>query len=467
MRLHPLVPPPDPLELAAHVAARPYPVLLHGAAHHHDLGRWSYLAWDPVVTLRATPEEWPAVAARVRATLGAAPRPSHAPPLAGGWIGWLGYELGRAFDRQPVPRHDPFGVPAVGLALYDTLVAWDHHANLAWVVSSGVAADGTCNEARADSRLATRLAELAAPPAPPISTPSPPREGAAARHAAPPFPGAPDGLGADFAEATYAAAVARVVEAITAGDLFQANLSQRFTAPWTAPALALYRRVHARTPAALGAWLDDGVTAIASVSPELFLRFDPATREVETRPIKGTRPRDPDPVRDAALARELLGSEKDVAENVMITDLLRNDLARVAEPGSVRVPVLAGLESYPAVHHLVSTIAARVADGVDALDLLAATFPGGSITGAPKVRAMELIAELEPVARGPYCGAIGWIGLDGAMVLNVAIRTIVLAGGLAAVHAGGGITARSDPAAEHLETLDKARALVAALGEAP
>ncbi|HEY8061307.1 MAG TPA: anthranilate synthase component I family protein, partial [Gemmatimonadales bacterium] len=202
---------------------------------------------------------------------------------------------------------------------------------------------------------------------------------------------------------------------------------------------------------------------VISASPERFLRLDPVTRHVETRPIKGTRPRRDDPEDDARLARELQASEKDQAENVMIVDLLRNDLARVCERGTVRVPVLNAVESHPTVHHLVSTVTGTLRASCDAFDLLAATFPGGSITGAPKLRAMSIIRDLEPVARGVYSGCIGWIGFDGGMDTSIAIRTVVLAEGMATFHAGGGITAQSDPADEYRETLDKARALAAAV----
>ena len=241
------------------------------------------------------------------------------------------------------------------------------------------------------------------------------------------------------------------------------NLSQRFTVPFAGTALALNREIGKRTAAPMAAYLQHDRVQVISASPERFLRFDPVTRQVETRPIKGTRPRRTDAADDARLARELQESDKDRAENVMIVDLLRNDLARVCKPGSVRVPVLNALESHPTVHHLVSTVTGVLRAECDALDLLAATFPGGSITGAPKLRAMSIINELEPVARGIYSGAIGWLGLDGAMDTSIAIRTVIIAGGIASFHAGGGITAQSDPADEFRETLDKARALTAAV----
>lgn len=463
-RIVPLVPPPAPLELLARVAARPCPALLDGAADQADLGRWTYLAWDPVEVIRATPEEWPVVEARLRATLRPASRAPGLPPFAGGWIGWFGYELGRAFERQPVPARDDVGSPAVALALYDTVVAWDHLTGQAWLVSTGVNATGEASSVRADERLALRQRELAEPA--PAGRPLASRA-AAPRGAIPitAFAEAPPTLHGDFTPERYQLGVERLVEWILAGDLFQANIAQRFLAEWGGSATALYRALRTRTPAALAAYLDHGTHVVLSASPELFLRYDPSSRGVETRPIKGTRPRGACPAEDAQLRAELLASAKDRAENVMIVDLLRNDLARVARTGSVAVPALCIAEAHPTVHHLVSTVTAELAPGHDALDLVRATFPGGSITGAPKLRAMEVIAELEPVARGVYCGAIGWIGLDGAMMLSVAIRTMTLAGQVAVVHAGGGITARSVPLEEYRETLDKVRGIIAALAE--
>jgi para-aminobenzoate synthetase component 1 len=257
-----------------------------------------------------------------------------------------------------------------------------------------------------------------------------------------------------------------VIDYVVAGDIFQANLSQRFTTPFRGDALALYRALRRRAAGSHAAYLDRGRVQLCSMSPERFLQYDPVTRHVETRPIKGTRPRDhADPGHDTSLAADLLTSAKDRAENVMIVDLLRNDLHRVCEADSVAVPSLCRLETHAAVHHLVSIVTGTLRPGLDALDLIAATFPGGSITGAPKLRAMDIIAELEPVARGAYSGAIGWIGHDGALDLNIAIRTVTLVDDVASVHAGGGITALSEPAAEYQETLDKAQALLDALAE--
>ena len=249
---------------------------------------------------------------------------------------------------------------------------------------------------------------------------------------------------------------------ILEGDIFQANIAQRFRAacPARFDPLAFYERLRAINAAPFAAFLDFGDIAVASSSPERFLKVQ-GTR-VETRPIKGTAPRSSDPAEDAKALGTLLASEKDRAENVMIVDLLRNDLSRVCRPHSVEVPVLCGPESYASVHHLVSVVTGELAPGKDALDLLAAAFPGGSITGAPKVRAMQIIAELERVPRGVYCGAIGYFGFDGAMDTNIAIRTVVFRNREASVHAGGGITLLSDPAAEYDETLAKVRRIFAA-----
>jgi para-aminobenzoate synthetase component 1 len=260
--------------------------------------------------------------------------------------------------------------------------------------------------------------------------------------------------------------VRRVREYIFAGDIFQANLSQRFEAPLREPSWSLYRRLRAINPAPFAAFLEYGGTAIVSASPERFLRVH--ERRVEARPIKGTRPRGIGPEHDAALGRALTESEKDRAENLMIVDLLRNDLSRVCIPGTVRVPELFALEHYSTVHHLVSTVIGELAPGHDAVDLLCAAFPGGSVTGAPKVRAMEIIAELEPSCRGIYCGAIGYLSVTGALDTSVVIRTyLALAGADAAARvyfsAGGGIVADSDPEDEYRETLDKGRALIEAL----
>jgi para-aminobenzoate synthetase component 1 len=273
-------------------------------------------------------------------------------------------------------------------------------------------------------------------------------------------------IATNFTRGRYEAAVQRVIDYIHAGDIFQANLSQRFSAalPAALEPYDLYRRLRARNPASFAAFLKLGDVTIASASPERFLRLKEG--QVETRPIKGTRPRGATPEEDRALAAALCASEKDRAENVMIVDLLRNDLSRVCRDGTVEVPALCALQTLPTVFHLVSTVTAALRPGMAATDLIAACFPGGSITGAPKIRAMEIIAELEPTRRGPYCGSIGYIGFDGSMDTSITIRTYALRGRQVTFQAGGGIVADSRPAEEYEETLAKARALIGALSDA-
>jgi len=267
-----------------------------------------------------------------------------------------------------------------------------------------------------------------------------------------------------FTKRAYLDAVTRVRDYIFAGDIFQANLSQRFDAPlrhecpW-----AFYTSLRSRNPAPFAAFLQSPEVIIISASPERFLRVD-TTRRVETRPIKGTRPRGVGPEHDAALGQALAESAKDRAENLMIVDLMRNDLSRVCRPGTVRVSELFSLEHYATVHHLVSTVVGQLEPGLDAMHLLHAAFPGGSITGAPKLRAMEVIAELEPSQRGVYCGSIGYWSVTGELDTSIAIRTAVVGpDGRLYFSAGGGIVADSDPEQEYQETLDKARALIDAL----
>jgi para-aminobenzoate synthetase component 1 len=336
------------------------------------------------------------------------------------------------------------------LGLYDWVIAWDHLEDKSWIISTGIseAPRGQQND-RAEARLAWVQERLAA-------------SGRAVADSPRPTPAPPQ---SNFTRADFESRVSRIRDYIAAGDVYQVNLAQRFQATFTGSPLALYRRLRARNPAPFGAYLDYDGMAIASLSPERFLRIDAASRLVEARPIKGTRPRGATPAKDDELARELQTSAKDLAENVMIVDLLRNDLGKVCRTGSVTVPRLLALESHPTVHHLVSTVTGVLRDGADAFDLVRAAFPGGSITGAPKIRAMEIIAELERAPRGVYCGAIGYVSVTGAMDLNIPIRTIVIreGEGEATFHAGAGIVWDSEPAAEYQETLAKARTLIEAL----
>jgi para-aminobenzoate synthetase component 1 len=269
------------------------------------------------------------------------------------------------------------------------------------------------------------------------------------------------GVTSTFDRSGYLDAVRRAIEYVHAGDCFQVNLSQRLLAPLTELPLDLYARLRERNPAPFAGYLDLGEFAVASASPERFLRVTDG--DVETRPIKGTRPRGRTPAEERDRMAELAASPKDRAENVMIVDLLRNDLGRVCEYGTVRVPRVCQVETFRYVHHLVSEVRGRLAAGKTPADLLRACFPGGSVTGAPKVRAMEIIAELEPTARGPYCGSLGYLGFDGSMDSNILIRTFTAGRGWVQFPVGGGIVADSDPEREYEETLHKAEGLLRAL----
>jgi para-aminobenzoate synthetase component I len=484
-----LSPPPDPVACCERLEGLPYRLFLDSAARGTRLGRYSFLTADPAAIVRSKGarvarlmvgtepigEVTGDVLAEVRALL--APYATEVlpdlPPFQGGAAGYLAYDWGRVLERLPACRYDDLTLPDAVLGIYDWVLAWDHDAAKAWVISTGL--PETADRARA-RRAAARAADvrgwIAALPrgGGEAKTGTPGREKAAM--AAPSYP--VEGgwwdprleVRSSFTHAAYLEAVTRVREYILAGDIFQTNLSQRFEAPLRERPWDLYLRMRRRNAAPFAAFLElpDGV--VLSASPERFLRVDVDGR-VETRPIKGTRPRGIGPEHDGALGQALTESAKDRAENLMIVDLMRNDLSRVCDPGTVRVPELFALERYATVHHLVSTVVGQLSRGYDALDLLHAAFPGGSITGAPKVRAMEIIAELEPSQRSVYCGSIGYLSLTGALDTNIAIRTIIAPADRDRVYfnAGGGIVADSNPEQEYRETLDKARGMIDALAE--
>lgn len=348
--------------------------------------------------------------------------------------GYLGYELhGHLRDTPiPMPERSAPDMPDCWLGLYDSVLLFDHRNH--------------------------RLTHHAVPgaPGPQVMSDAAEATGVAEWSSGEPASG--------FSRSEYCDAVRTAKRYIESGDIYQVNLSQRFTIATDAPPWEVYLRLRESNPAPYAAYLNLGNMQIVSSSPECFLTLDPKARVVETRPIKGTRPRGASEISDRQLARELLASEKDRAENVMIVDLERNDLGRVCEFGSVRVPSLFDLESHPTVHHLVSTVSGTLRRDCGTAELLEGCFPGGSITGAPKIRSMEIIAELEPVRRYVYTGAIGWLGSDGSVNLNIAIRTAVFRDGVCYLQVGGGIVADSDPDMEFQETLDKGRAFFEVLG---
>jgi para-aminobenzoate synthetase component 1 len=349
-----------------------------------------------------------------------------------------------------VPRGRPFPADMV-VGFYDVVAAFDHERRKAWVMSTGFPAAGEDRKIRAQSRAEALAGALGTEPLP--------------------VPLKPRGVWtAETSRADHEARVDRTLNAVRAGDIYQANLTQRFLAelPPEVTAFDLYCDLAGQSPAPFAAFINAGDMALISASPERFVSLS-AEGVVETRPIKGTRPRGNTPEEDVALARDLSVSAKDRAENLMIVDLLRNDLSRVCEPGSICVPELCTLTTFPAVHHLVSCITGQMRPGLGAVDLLRAAFPGGSITGAPKIRAMEIIHALEPAPRGPYCGCIAWMGFNGAMDSSIIIRTLVKAGRQLVAQSGGGIVADSDPAQEYEECLTKIRPLLSVLdsGAAP
>ena len=353
--------------------------------------------------------------------------------LAGGVVGYLAYELGRFTTRARVPAREA-SVPLAVLRRYDPLLAYDRTRRQYHLVSADPGGPRAAWLERLTVPAPAWSGELATAP-----------------------------LAALWSADEYRSAVARVHAHLAAGDCYQVNLTQPFLAPLAAPAWVLHDRLARRHPVPYGGYLDLGEAQIVANSPELFLRRRGA--RVETRPIKGTRPRADVAAHDAALAAELRRDPKERAEHVMIVDLERNDLGRVCVAGSVAVEALARLESHPTVHHLVSVIAGRLAEGVGLAELLRATFPGGSITGAPKERTMEIIAALEPWPRGPYCGAFGVFHPRGNVELGLAIRTAVVTGGVVRWGAGGGIVADSDAQRELAEAWLKTAALRLALGE--
>ncbi len=388
------------------------------------------------------------------------------PPFQGGLVGYFGYDLCQQLEALPTSQCDFIDIPDMLAGIYDVVISFDLAKRRMWIVAHGVDAPSqTASDVRAQTQIMDVKQALAGLQS----------DGEGSLPDTPGAPGAPGAPGvpsiapwqSNFTRKGYEEAVARVKDYIFAGDIFQANLSQSFSAQYEPAQIAdlwgLYRRIRGMSPAPFGAFLNFGDVALLSNSPERFLKLNDAGA-VETKPIKGTRPRGKTPVEDAIFAQDLLVSEKDRAENVMIVDLLRNDLSRVCLPHSVTADPICDLESYANVHHLVSTVKGQLEDGQTAIDVLMACFPGGSITGAPKIRAMEIITELEQMRRGAYCGAIGFIGFDDVMDTNIAIRTLTFHQGKVAFNVGGGIVADSEPAAEYEETLAKAAKLMAALG---
>ena len=441
----------DPLAAVRALSHLPYPFLLHSSMPD-ERARWSYFGADPFAVFAGedyvnAQSLWRTLSRRV---IGSDPPPTSV-PFTGGVVGYWAYDFARRLERLPSIARDDLGLPDSLIAFYDVIGAYDHNSRQAWLFSSGLPLDEELRSSRAQQRLDLFLRLLQ------VGRRQPPRLPRHDQLVTMPSTFQPD---------DYRRAVERVKESIRRGDIYQANLSQRWTCAFDsadpgALALALADALSFHSPAPHGALFSAPDHAIASASPERFLEL--RGRQVETRPIKGTRPRSTDAAEDQALRQALIESAKDRAENVMIVDVLRNDLGRVCETGSVTTTGLCDLVSLAQVFHLVSTVQGTLREGLDAFDLLHGCFPGGSITGAPKIRAMEILEELEPVRRHIYTGSLGYIDWRGDADWNIAIRTALVTPRAVHISAGGGITADSDPDEEFRETLHKSEGLVRAL----
>ena len=438
--VHSLAYQPDPRLRFERICRSPGAVLLDSGRPAAERGRYDLLSAWPLETLEpGAAETGSAFFGRVRAALhrlGEATLPAGFElPFAGGILGFLGYDFGSRLERLPAVAIKDLALPPARLGLYAWALISDHQQRTTQLVFHPALADS--------DRL--RLIQLFESEGQPEST---------SFKLDSPFT-------ADLERPEYQHAIERIQQYIQAGDCYQVNFAQRFRAPCTGDPWQAYQALRAACPTPYSGFIAVQGGAIVSLSPERFLQL--ANGVVNTRPIKGTRPRRSDPQADQAEGQALLTSEKDRAENLMIVDLLRNDLGRSCEIGSVRVPELFSLESYPNVHHLVSSVCGTLATGKDALDLLAGSFPGGSITGAPKIRAMQVIDELEPSQRSIYCGSLLYLDVRGEMDSSIAIRTLLIQNDQATCWGGGGIVADSRWQAEYQETLDKVRVLMETL----
>ena len=463
-----------------------FPWLLDSALHEHGLGQFSFMGSDPYAVIRVkggVVEEHCRRAVRAgsevghdvvecnpldrfRSWLGEScileaelPVPI---PFVGGAVGYLGYEFMAAPQEEPdLLLGDEIDFADATLLLVDRLLACDHQSGRNYALALGFGNDAGRARERARSSLEGLLETVEPVKRHPVS------KGLSGSHETVPAgevlgAGPPPGLRTEIEESGYSHQVCRIKEEIAAGNVYEANLTHRMISPFAGDPWQLYESLRRISPAPFACFVEvpDGV--VVGSSPERFLKLSSDGR-VESRPIKGTRRRGIDAVEDEALAQELAASEKDRAENLMIVDLVRNDLGRVCETGTVKVPTLMQVERYASVFQMVSIVTGQLRDGCDGLDLVQAAFPPGSMTGAPKLAAISLLRDLEPVRRGVYSGAVGYFDQRGGLDLSVVIRTILLQKGRACLHAGGAVVADSDGASEYAETIDKARALWAAL----
>ncbi len=431
---------PDSALWFERIRQAPGAILLDSGRPVAERGRYDLLsAWPIEILEPATTETGSAFFARLRnalRALGHADAPADIElPFTGGLLGFLAYDFGSRLERLPANAAQDLQLPPARLGLYAWALVNDHHSQTAHLVF----------HPKLDDTKREQLIERFESAPPSVQTSF--RLGS-------PFK-------ADLERAEYKDAIVRIQHYIQAGDCYQVNFAQRFRASCSGDPWQAYRALRAACPTPYSGYISLDNGAIVSLSPERFLRVTEGT--VDTRPIKGTRPRRLDPDADRSEARALLNSDKDRAENLMIVDLLRNDLSRSCRTGSVRVPELFALESYPNVHHLVSCVSGQLVDNKDALDLLAGSFPGGSITGAPKIRAMQVIDELEPSQRSIYCGSLLYLDVRGEMDSSITIRTLLIQDEQAFCWGGGGIVADSNWQAEYQETLDKVKVLMETL----
>jgi len=454
----------SPLEIFELFYNKPHSFFLDSGLKVNRLGRYSFIGSDPFLVLKSwgkrievTENSHPSHIIGdpfdILATLVSRYRlstPTGLPPFLGGAVGYFGYDLCHFIEELPSRSKDDLDIPDCYIAFYDTVIAHDHLMRKTWIASSGFPEE---YEDRARKKAKEKISELGYILSKVVSQDPILQEDTLE----------PSNVHttSNFSKRGYINAIIKAKEYIAAGDIYQVNLSQRFYAPLAIPPLELYKVLRKVNPAPFAGFLNWEEVKVLSSSPERFLRI--SGREVETRPIKGTRPRGKSNLEDRLLSQELLESKKDRAELIMIIDLERNDLGRVCEYGSVMVPELITLETYATVHHLVSTVVGRLCPGKDHIDCLKACFPGGSITGAPKIRAMEIIDDLEPTKRKVYTGSIGYIGFNQETDLDIVIRTMLFVRDNIYFQVGGGIVADSDPEKEYEETIHKARALMEAL----
>ncbi|NWF77626.1 MAG: aminodeoxychorismate synthase component I [Chloroflexi bacterium] len=458
-------------ELFELIKDRPYSFFLDSGMDPQRLGRYSFLGSEPFLVMSSRGSEITLVRGREYAVqhdnpfdvigklleiykLDRCPAPV---PFTGGAVGYFSYDLCHFIEDLPSTAIDDLKLPESYFAFYDAIMAFDHLEEKTYLVATGFP---ETEEEQRLRRARMRLEEMRDW----LYSASHSQQPSFLREKAEFQSGQRNReilLKSNFTAEQYFKAVNRVREYIAAGDVFQVNLSQRFEADLEISPYELHKRLRKVNPAPFASYLNFPDVAIVSASPERFLKVQ--DDRVETRPIKGTRPRGGDPAEDEQLAHELTHSSKDRAENIMIVDLERNDLGRVCRYGTVKVTELAILETFPTVFHLTSTVVGRLRRGKSNIDLLKATFPGGSITGAPKVRAMEIIDELEPTKRSVYTGSLGYLSFNGDMDINIVIRTFLIKEGKAYFQVGGGIIYDSDSEAEYRETLDKAKALMQAL----